>query len=30
VTELDGEPLGILPACYEVLPGAVRVLGATP
>jgi len=29
-TELDGEPLGVLPACYEVLPGAVRVLGATP
>ncbi len=29
-TELDGEPLGGLPACYEALPGAVRVLGARP
>jgi YegS/Rv2252/BmrU family lipid kinase len=29
-TELDGEPLGGLPACYEVLSGAVRVVGALP
>lgn len=26
--EIDGEPLGRLPARFEVLPGAVRVLGA--
>jgi diacylglycerol kinase family enzyme len=25
--ELDGEPLGTLPARYEVLPGALRVFG---
>ncbi len=26
-TEIDGEPLGFLPARYEVLPGAVTLLG---
>jgi YegS/Rv2252/BmrU family lipid kinase len=26
--ELDGEPLGALPATFEVLPGALRLLGA--
>jgi diacylglycerol kinase (ATP) len=29
-TELDGEPLGMLPASYEVLPGAVTLLGVDP
>jgi YegS/Rv2252/BmrU family lipid kinase len=27
--ELDGEPLGCLPATFELLPGALRLLGAT-
>jgi len=26
-TEVDGEPLGLLPASYEVVPGAVTLLG---
>ena len=26
--EIDGEPLGTLPARFEVLPGAVGVIGA--
>jgi YegS/Rv2252/BmrU family lipid kinase len=29
-TEVDGEPLGVLPASYEVLPGAVTLLGVDP
>jgi YegS/Rv2252/BmrU family lipid kinase len=29
-TEVDGEPLGVLPARYEVLPGAVTLLGVDP
>ncbi len=28
--EVDGEPLGTLPAVIEVLPGALRVLGGAP
>ena len=28
--ELDGEPLGTLPARFEVLPGALRLLGPPP
>jgi diacylglycerol kinase (ATP) len=27
-TEIDGEPLGTLPAAYEVVPGAITLLGA--
>jgi len=27
-TEIDGEPLGTLPARYEVVPGAITLLGA--
>ncbi len=26
-TEIDGEPLGSLPACYEIVPGAITLVG---
>ena len=29
-TEVDGEPLGHLPASYEVLPGAITLVGVEP
>jgi YegS/Rv2252/BmrU family lipid kinase len=29
-TEVDGEPLGVLPASYEVLPGEITLLGVDP
>jgi len=29
-TEVDGEPLGLLPASYEVLPGAITLFGVDP
>lgn len=28
--ELDGEPLGMLPARFEVLPGAIELIGVSP
>ncbi len=28
--ELDGEPLGTLPACFEILPGAISVVATAP
>ena len=28
--EIDGEPLGGPPARYEVLPGAIRLVGVPP
>ena len=28
--EIDGEPMGTLPARIEVLPGAIRVIGPAP
>ena len=30
VIEFDGEPLGTLPARYEVLPGALSIIGPVP
>jgi diacylglycerol kinase (ATP) len=27
-TEIDGECLGTLPACYEIVPGAITLVGA--